>query len=112
MPSLTRAARAVTDLEFRQVYPDGSPVAGCRSVATLDNHRQQRGMLDADGYTRLSGLSGGIGGRIRYLDDSITTIDENYLKALLELIASPRSQGKWTWYGVDRMLAAKRVKQV
>jgi type VI secretion system secreted protein VgrG len=69
MPSLPRAAPAVTDLEFRHVYPDGSPVVGCRYVATLDNKKQQRGMLDADGYTRLSGLSAGIGGRIQYLDD-------------------------------------------
>jgi type VI secretion system secreted protein VgrG len=69
MPSLPRGAPAVTDLEFRRIYPDGSPVAGCRYVATLDNHRQQRGMLDADGYVRLSGLSAGTGGRIRYLDD-------------------------------------------
>jgi type VI secretion system secreted protein VgrG len=69
MPSLPRSAPAVTDLEFRRIYPDGSPVAGCRYVAWLDNYRQQRGMLDADGYVRLSGLSAGTGGRIRYLDD-------------------------------------------
>jgi type VI secretion system secreted protein VgrG len=69
MPSLPRGAPALTDLEFRRIYPDGSPVAGCRYVATLDNNTKQRGMLDADGYVRLSGLSAGIGGRIQYLDD-------------------------------------------
>jgi type VI secretion system secreted protein VgrG len=91
MPSLPRAAPSVTDLEFRRIYADGSPVAGCRYVALLDNHRQQRGMLDADGYVRLSGLSAGTGGRIQYLDDpnphsSIHTVavDDD----LAELVAS------------------------
>ena len=92
MPSLPRDAPAVTDLEFRRIYPDGSPVAGCRYVAWLDNHRQQRGMLDADGYVRLSGLSAGIGGRIQYLDDPnphssihAVAVDDD----LAELVPSP-----------------------
>ncbi|MDR6409229.1 UNVERIFIED_ORG: type VI secretion system secreted protein VgrG [Burkholderia sp. 1595] len=69
MPSIPRAAPAVTDLEFRRIYPDGSPVAGASYVTRLDNRTVQRGMLDADGYMRLSGVSAGTGARVRYLDD-------------------------------------------
>ena len=68
MPSMPRGAPTVTDLEFRRIYPDGSPVAGCGYVAWL-NGRSQRGTLDAEGYMRLSGLPAGTGVQVRYLDD-------------------------------------------
>jgi type VI secretion system secreted protein VgrG len=68
MPSLPRGAPAVTDLEFRRIYPDGSPVAGCSYVAWI-NGRSQRGTLDAEGYMRLSGVPAGTDAKVRYLDD-------------------------------------------
>jgi type VI secretion system secreted protein VgrG len=68
MPSIPRAAPVATDLEFRHVYPDGLPVAGCSYVAWI-NGRSQRGMLDADGYMRLSGVPAGTDAKVRYLDD-------------------------------------------
>ncbi|WP_027212351.1 DUF2345 domain-containing protein [Burkholderia sp. WSM2232] len=69
MPSMPRGTPAVTDLEFRRIYPDGSPVAGARYVARLDNGTVQRGTLDAEGYMRLSGVSAGIRAQVRYTDD-------------------------------------------
>ncbi|MFP3386643.1 hypothetical protein, partial [Tritonibacter sp. SIMBA_163] len=68
MPSIPRAAPVATDLEFRHGYPDGLPVAGCSYVA-WSNVRSQRGMLDADGYLRLSGVPDGTDAKVRYLDD-------------------------------------------
>jgi type VI secretion system secreted protein VgrG len=38
-------------------------------VAWLDNRREQRGTLDAEGYMRLSGLPAGTDAQVRYLDD-------------------------------------------
>ncbi|WP_322094795.1 DUF2345 domain-containing protein, partial [Paraburkholderia bannensis] len=69
MPAMPRGTPAVTDLEFRRIYPDGSPVAGASYVARFDNRTVQRGTLDAEGYMRLSGLSAGMGAQVRYLDD-------------------------------------------
>jgi type VI secretion system secreted protein VgrG len=69
MPAMPRGTPAVTDLEFRRIYPDGSPVSGASYVARLDNRTVQRGTLDAEGYMRLSGLSAGMGAKVRYLDD-------------------------------------------
>jgi type VI secretion system secreted protein VgrG len=69
MPALPYPAPGATDLEFRRIYADGSPVAGCQYIATLDDGTTRSGTLNAEGYVRLTGLPTGMGARIRYLDD-------------------------------------------
>ncbi|MGF6606385.1 uncharacterized protein (DUF2345 family) [Paraburkholderia sp. WSM4175] len=69
MLSMPRSAPTVTDLEYRRIYPDGSPVPGASYVARLDSGAVHRGTLDAEGYMRLSGLPAGTGAQVRYLDD-------------------------------------------
>ena len=65
----SRPTSSSTELEFRHVYADGTPIAGCRYIAQLSNGDCLEGRLDADGYARLSGLPAGTHAQVRYWDD-------------------------------------------
>lgn len=69
MPALPYPAPGATDLEFRRLYSDDTPIAGAQYVATLDDGTTRSGRLDAEGYARISGLPAGTSARVRYLDD-------------------------------------------
>ncbi|MBH9578868.1 type VI secretion system Vgr family protein [Inhella proteolytica] len=49
-----------TDLEFRRLYPDGTPIPNLPYTATLPDGSQRRGATDKSGLARLSGVTCGV----------------------------------------------------
>jgi type VI secretion system secreted protein VgrG len=69
MPHLPQGVAAPTDLEFRLVDPYGRPSPGVEYKVTLSNGSEKHGVLDADGYAKVSGVPAGTNARVHYLAD-------------------------------------------
>ena len=69
LPAMPRPYPAKTDIEFRRIYLDGSPIAGSKFIATFPDGSSRKGVLDASGYARISDGPVGASATIRYLDD-------------------------------------------
>jgi type VI secretion system secreted protein VgrG len=66
MPHLLKPELAKTDLEFRHLTDWGAPLAGAAYKATLSDGSVRKGMLDAMGIARISGLPPGATAKIEY----------------------------------------------
>ncbi len=69
MPHLPQGAAAPTDLEFRLVDPYGRPSPGVEYKTTLSDGSVKHGVLDADGYAKISGVPAGTSAKVQYLTD-------------------------------------------
>jgi len=69
MPHLPQGVAAPTDLEFRLVDPYGRPSPGVEYKATLSDGSVKQGVLDADGYAKISGVPIGTSAKVQYLTD-------------------------------------------
>ncbi|MGA9700877.1 type VI secretion system tip protein TssI/VgrG, partial [Pseudomonas sp.] len=54
------------EIEFRLVHPDGAPMAGNAFTALLSDGTQRNGVVDQDGYARLSGVTPGCSAQVQY----------------------------------------------
>lgn len=66
MPHLPKAEVHKTDLEFRHLTDWGVPLAGAAYKATLSDGSTHKGMLDAEGIARISGVPAGAMAKIEY----------------------------------------------
>ena len=66
-PHLPRAEPGKSDLEFRHFTDWGEALAGRPFKAYLSDGSVRKGLLDADGYARISGVTPGTMARIEYL---------------------------------------------
>ncbi|RQU68800.1 type VI secretion system tip protein VgrG [Burkholderia cenocepacia] len=69
MPHLPQGVAAPTDLEFRLVDPYGRPSPGVEYKTTLSDGSVKHGVLDADGYAKISGVPAGTSAKVQYLTD-------------------------------------------
>ncbi|WP_445234385.1 DUF2345 domain-containing protein, partial [Duganella rhizosphaerae] len=67
LPALPRSAPTTTDIEFRHFTDWGAGLAGRRFKATLGDGSVRAGVLDVDGYARLTGLPAASAAKIEYL---------------------------------------------
>ncbi len=67
LPHLPRAEPGKSDLEFRHFTDWGEALAGRPFKAFLSDGSVRKGVLDADGYARISGVAPGTMARIEYL---------------------------------------------
>jgi type VI secretion system secreted protein VgrG len=70
MPHLPQGEAAPTDLEFRLVDPYGRPSPGVQYKTTLSDGTVKQGVLDADGYAKISGVPVGTSAKVQYLTDT------------------------------------------
>jgi type VI secretion system secreted protein VgrG len=88
-----------TDLEFRRVYPDGTPIAGIPYKVTFADGSTRSGVTDANGLARQSGVPEGAASVVYGLDPNTPTasitmeVDDDF-KRLFELGASIDSDGQ------------------
>lgn len=66
MPHLLKPELEKTDLEFRHLTDWGAPLAGAAYKATLSDGSVRKGILDAMGVARISGLPAGATAKIEY----------------------------------------------
>jgi type VI secretion system secreted protein VgrG len=66
MPHVPKSELEKTDLEFRHLTDWGAPLAGAAYKATLSDGSVRKGMLDAMGIARISGLPAGATAKIEY----------------------------------------------
>jgi len=66
MPHVPKPELEKTDLEFRHLTDWGAPLAGAAYKATLSDGSVRKGMLDALGIARISGLPAGATAKIEY----------------------------------------------
>ena len=66
MPHLAKPELQKNDLEFRHLTDWGAPLAGAAYKATLSDGSVRKGMLDALGVARISGVPPGVGAKIEY----------------------------------------------
>lgn len=66
MPHVLKPELEKTDLEFRHLTDWGAPLAGAAYKATLSDGSVRKGMLDAMGIARISGLPPGATAKIEY----------------------------------------------
>jgi len=66
MPHLQKAELEKTDLEFRHLTDWGAPLAGAAFKATLSDGSTRKGMLDALGVARITGVPIGAMAKIEY----------------------------------------------
>lgn len=66
MPHLQKADLQKTDLEFRHLTDWGAPLAGAAYKATFSDGFFCTGMLDAEGFARISGVRAGAMAKIEY----------------------------------------------
>ena len=69
MPHLPQGAAAPTDLEFRLVDPYGRPSPGVEYKTTLADGSVKHGVLDEDGYAKISDVPAGTSAKVQYLTD-------------------------------------------
>jgi type VI secretion system VgrG family protein len=69
MPHLPQGTAAPTDLEFRLVDPYGRPSSGVEYKTMLSDGSIRHGILDADGYAKISGVPAGTSAKVQYLVD-------------------------------------------
>ena len=81
MPHLPQGAAAPTDLEFRLVDPYGRPSPGVQYKATLSDGSVKQGVLDEDGYAKISGVPAGTSAKVEYLSDKTPPSAEVGIKA-------------------------------
>jgi len=82
LPHLPRAEPGKTDLEFRHFTDWGEALAGRQFKAFLSDGSVRKGVLDADGYARISGVAPGTMARIEYLP--ITEAAKSYVTSELD----------------------------
>ena len=82
LPHLPRAEPGKTDLEFRHFTDWGEALAGRQFKAFLSDGSVRKGVLDADGYARISGVAPGTMARIEYLP--ITEAAKSYVTTELD----------------------------
>ena len=66
--TIPRLSMRPTELEFRRVYADGSPIAALPYTVTLANGEERRGVTDGAGLVLLSGVPGGSASVVYGLD--------------------------------------------
>ena len=66
MPHLLKSDLQKTDLEFRHLTDWGMPLAGAAYKATLSDGSVRKGMLDAQGIARISGVPAGTAAKVEY----------------------------------------------
>lgn len=66
MPHVAKPELEKTDMEFRHLTDWGAPLAGAAYKATLSDGSVRKGMLDAMGIARISGLPPGATAKIEY----------------------------------------------
>lgn len=66
MPHVLKPELQKSDLEFRHLTDWGAPLAGAAYKATLSDGSIRKGMLDALGVARISGVPPGVGAKIEY----------------------------------------------
>jgi type VI secretion system VgrG family protein len=69
MPHLPQGEASPTDLEFRLVDPYGRPSPGVEYKTTLSDGSVKHGVLDADGYAKISDVPPGTSAKVQYLAD-------------------------------------------
>jgi type VI secretion system secreted protein VgrG len=66
MPHVAKPELQKSDLEFRHLTDWGAPLAGAAYKATLSDGSIRKGILDAAGIARISGVPAGAGAKIEY----------------------------------------------
>ena len=66
MPHVLKPELQKSDLEFRHLTDWGAPLAGAAYKATLSDGSTRKGVLDAAGIARVSGVPPGVGAKIEY----------------------------------------------
>ncbi|WUR14616.1 type VI secretion system Vgr family protein [[Empedobacter] haloabium] len=66
MPHIAKPELEKTDLEFRHLTDWGEPLAGAAYKAILSDGSIRKGILDAAGIARISGVPPGVGAKIEY----------------------------------------------
>ncbi len=72
MPHLPQGELKPTELEFRHVNWLGEGIAGQQFIATLSDGSTHRGVTDAEGFARISGLSAGTMAKVEYIQETKT----------------------------------------